>query len=226
MRNDPVLVVAAHADDEVLGCGGTMAQLAAAGRAVHVLILADGVSSRASGGEELALRMRAAQQANDILGTTSLTMHALPDNRLDSVDLLDIIQLIEARIREIQPGTVFTHHYGDVNIDHRRVHEAVLAACRPQPGYCARELFFYEVASSTEWRGAHSAPVFVPNYFVDIHLELARKLAALGAYAEELRAFPHPRSLVGVETLARWRGAMVGVVAAEAFEVGRMIIHT
>lgn len=226
MRTDPILVVAAHADDEVLGCGATMARMAAAGRAVHVLILADGVSSRGhtAADDALAARMRAAQKANDILGTASLKVCTLPDNRLDGVDLLDIVYLIEERIREIQPGTLLTHHYGDVNIDHRRTHEAVLAACRPQPGHCVRELLFFEVSSSTEWRTAHSAPSFVPDYFVDVSTELECKLAALGAYADELREFPHPRSLQAAEMLARWRGATVGVSAAEAFEVGRMIV--
>lgn len=224
--SDPILVIAAHADDEVLGCGGTMARMAAAGREVHVLILADGVSSRGNSAidDELSARMLAAHKANDILGTASLKLGTLPDNRLDSVDLLDIVHLIEERIREIQPKTLLTHHYGDVNIDHRRTHEAVIAACRPQPSFCVKELLFFEVASSTEWRFAHSAPTFVPDYFVDVSIELECKLAALGSYSEELREFPHPRSLKAVEMLARWRGATVGVAAAEAFEVGRMIV--
>jgi LmbE family N-acetylglucosaminyl deacetylase len=220
-----VLVIGAHADDEVLGCGGTMARLAAEGAEVHVLLLADGETSRAGAGDaHKAARNRAAEEAAAILGCKSTVALDFPDNRLDSVDLLDIVQVIEARIDALKPDTVFTHHNGDVNIDHRRVHEAVLAACRPQPGHCVRQLLFYEVASSTEWRPPNSGAPFLPNTFFDISGALDAKRAALDAYAAEMRPFPHARSIEAVEALARWRGATVGVAAAEAFMLGRAII--
>jgi LmbE family N-acetylglucosaminyl deacetylase len=227
MKN--VLVVAAHPDDEVLGCGATMARLAAEGHAVHVLILADGESSRIrsddkSAAELVGARNAAATEANRILGTASVTIHQLPDNQLDSVPLLDVVRLIEAAVRRCHPDTVFTHHAGDVNVDHRVVHEAVLAACRPLPAHPVRSLNFFEVPSSTEWRPPGSASDFVPSLFVDVGSMLALKLEALGAYRAELREFPHPRSLQAVEALARWRGATAGVSAAEAFVVGRQII--
>ena len=126
-------------------------------------------------------------------------------------------------IAEHRPDTVFTHHVGDVNIDHRRIHEAVVTACRPQQNHPVRTLLCFEVPSSTEWQVAGSAPSFAPNYFVDISNTLDRKLAALDAYAAELRNWPHPRSRQGVEHLARWRGATVGVEASEAFMVGRVL---
>ncbi len=226
INNAPVLVVAAHADDEVLGCGGTIARMVAVGREVHVLVLADGVSSRNIQLEtnEFKQRFEEAQLANHLLGVTSLRICELPDNRMDGIDLLDIVRLIEERIQVVRPCTIFTHHYGDVNIDHRRTHEAVLVASRPQPSNCVKELLFFEVASSTEWRAAHSAIPFVPNFFVDISSELNDKLEALKVYKTELRQYPHPRSLAAVEALAHWRGSSVGLLAAEAFEVGRMIV--
>lgn len=225
-----VLIVAAHPDDEVLGCGGTIARLANEGRSVHVLLMADGERSRASRTEQpvdaslMVARNAAAQAACGILGCASVEGLVLPDNRLDGLELLDVVKKIEGFIDRYQPLTVLTHHSGDVNIDHRVVHEAVIAACRPQPGHPVQELLFFEVPSSTEWRPPGSAEPFLPNFFVDISATLEIKFAALEAYASELREFPHPRSLRAVEALARWRGATVGVEAAEAFILGRKLV--
>lgn len=222
-----ILILAAHPDDEVLGCGGTIAKLADEGAIVHVAFLADGVFSR--GGEqtvqqlELASRRAAAQKACEILGVKSVSFGDFPDNRMDTIPLLDITQAVETFIAKHQPEMVFTHHAGDVNIDHRRLHEAVVTACRPQQGHPVKTLLCFEVPSSTEWQLPGSAPAFKPNWFVDISATLMRKLTALEAYAEELRAWPHPRSLQGVEHLAHWRGATVGVDAAEAFVLGRQL---
>ena len=126
-------------------------------------------------------------------------------------------------IAEHQPSTVFTHHPGDMNVDHRCVHEAVVTACRPQPGNLVKTLLLFEVPSSTEWQTPWTAPVFAPNWFVEISQTLERKLAALDVYAAEMRPWPHPRSLQGVEHLARWRGASSGVDAAEAFVLARFL---
>lgn len=222
-----VLILAAHPDDEVLGCGGTIAKLADQGTTVHVAFLADGVFSRTDGigaqQVELSARRAAAQKACDILGVKSIFFGEFPDNRMDTIALLDIIKPIEALVAKYQPDTVFTHHAGDVNIDHQRIHEAVVTACRPQCGHPVNALLCFEVPSSTEWQLPGSAPVFAPNWFVDISDTLERKLAALDAYAAELRAWPHPRSKQGVESLAHWRGATVGVDAAEAFTLGRQL---
>jgi LmbE family N-acetylglucosaminyl deacetylase len=227
-QNGSVLVVAAHPDDEVLGCGGTIANFTAAGRSVHVLLLADGENSRETvdGSKAVAARNAAGKKACRILGCTSVEFLALPDNRMDGLMLLDVVKEIEARIRTHAPSTLLTHHCGDVNVDHRVVHQAVIVACRPVPGHKFRELLFFEVPSSTEWRPPGSGDDFVPNYFVDISSTLDRKILALDVYTSELRTFPHPRSHQAIEALARWRGASVGVAAAEAFMLGRMIVRT
>ena len=225
--NRSILVLAAHPDDEVLGCGGTIAKLARQGATIHVAFLADGVSSRSGDliaqQAELPFRRIAAQKACDILGVKSLSFGDFPDNRMDTIALLDIIKPIETLVAKYQADMVFTHHAGDVNIDHRRIHEAVSAACRPQSGHPVKTLLCFEVPSSTEWQLPGSAPIFAPNWFVDISDTLDSKLAALEAYAAELRPWPHPRSRQGVEHLARWRGATVGVDAAEAFMLGRQL---
>lgn len=222
-----ILVVAAHPDDEALGCGGTIARLSQEGAAVHVAFLADGVTSRAhvaatdQGG--LQARRAAAGMACEILGVRSLTFGDFPDNRCDTVPLLSLVQPIEGLIAKFRPDTLFTHHAGDVNVDHRLVYQAAVTACRPQPGSTIKTFLSFEVPSSTEWQPPGSAPVFAPDWFVDISESLSRKLAALDAYSAEMRAWPHPRSRQGVEHLARWRGATVGVDAAEAFVLGRRI---
>jgi LmbE family N-acetylglucosaminyl deacetylase len=225
--NSSVLILAAHPDDEVLGCGGTIAKLAANGAIVHVAFLADGVFSRKGNTDEqldeIATRRAAAKKACNILGVKSLSFGDMPDNRMDTVALLDIVRVVEKLIAEHRPNAVFTHHAGDVNIDHCRTHEAAVTECRPQLGHPVKTLLNFEVPSSTEWQLPGSPPIFAPNWFVDISDTLDRKLAALDAYATELRDWPHPRSRRGVEHLARWRGATVGVDAAEAFMLGRQL---
>lgn len=227
MQQPTVLVVAAHPDDEVLGCGGSIARHRKLGHAVSVLILADGVSSRliGTGGapHAHAERRECAHRANAILGVDDLVLLAYPDNRMDEVALLDIVQEVEKAVERCGPSIVYTHQAGDVNVDHCRAHDAVVVACRPQPGHCVRRLLFFETPSSTEWRPASSRRTFSPNWFGDISETLPLKLQALTAYAPELRDFPHPRSLAAVEHLARWRGASAGLAAAEAFELGRNI---
>jgi LmbE family N-acetylglucosaminyl deacetylase len=225
-----VAVVAAHPDDEVLGCGGTVARLAAEGRKVHVLLMADGEGARAGKAtaaatrDKVAARGAAARAAGAILGCASVELLAFPDNRMDGVELLDVVQGVEKFIARHRPSVVLTHYSGDVNVDHRIVHEAVVVACRPQPGHCVRELLFFEVPSSTEWRPRESASAFSPNWFVDVSATLETKLEALNAYATELRDFPHPRSVTAVRALAQWRGSTVGLMAAEAFLLGRKLL--
>jgi N-acetylglucosamine malate deacetylase 1 len=221
----PVLVVAAHPDDEVLGCGASIAKFAADGHAVYVAFLADGVGSRRSAKHqaEMKQRRKAAQVAAKVLGVKTLFFGDFPDNRMDSVDLLDVVQVVESLVAKHRPVKVFTHHVGDLNIDHRVTSQAVVTACRPQRGQSVRELLFFEVPSSTEWQTPGAASPFEPNWFVDVSATLPAKMKALKAYDAEMRAWPHPRSYQAVEHLARWRGAAIGVDAAEAFVVGRMI---
>ncbi len=224
------LVVAAHPDDEVLGCGGTIARLSAEGWAVHVHIVAEGSTSRddvrdvAKHNNNLSELREAAKAANAILGSRSLTFSEMPDNRMDGIELLDIVKLVDNDVQLLNPRMVLTHHAGDVNIDHRIIHDAVIAACRPQPGHSVRELLFFEVASSTEWRPPSSALPFAPDTYFDISAYLTKKSDALRAYHTEMRPFPHARSIEAVEALARWRGVSVGRAAAEAFIQGRRII--
>lgn len=227
---DSVLVVAAHPDDEVLGCGGSIVRHVEAGDRVRVLIVAEGVTSRQLQRDrdqvtpELSVLAHAAEKAGSILGVESVELLDLPDNRLDSLDRLDLIKTIEKRIDSYHPQVVYVHHAGDVNVDHRRLHEAVVTASRPMPGQSVRRLLSFEVASSSEWQPPASGLQFLPNCFVDISNQWHRKREALLAYASEMRPWPHSRSLKALEHHARWRGAQVGVEAAEAFCLLRQVM--
>ena len=230
MKQNCALVVVAHPDDEALGCGGAVAELCAQGWEIHHLILAQGAASRlhtagerACVSDEISALQQSAQQAAEVLGVKSVEFGGFPDNRMDGVDLLDIVKRIESTIEALRPIRVYTHQAWDVNVDHRMVHEAVAAATRPTPGHPVKQLLYFEVPSSTEWRASGATMAFHPNYFVDISRRLDVKRKALEAYATEMRTFPHPRSIEAVMHLAAWRGVTVGVVAAEAFQVGRWI---
>jgi len=225
-----VLVIAAHPDDEILGCGGTVARHVEAGDSVAVAILAEGITSRdrqrdrERRSDELSRLQQAARAANATLGVENVVLLGFPDNRMDTVALLDIVKTIEDLIERHRPDILYTHHGGDVNIDHRRIHDAVVTACRPAPeSPQVTTLLFFEIASSTEWQTPSSAPPFAPNWYVDISATLDLKNLALEAYASEMRPWPHARSVEAVTHLARWRGTNVGVEAAEAFVLGRRI---
>lgn len=220
----PVLVVAAHPDDEVLGVGGTIARHAARGDSVTLLIVGEGATSRPGGDGGAVERLReAAAAAAGILGAGSVRFLGLPDNRLDSLALLDIVQRIEEIGDTVRPAVVYTHHAFDLNVDHRIVHQAVTTAFRPLPGAGVRDILAFETVSSTEWGGTHGAARFLPQRFVDITPFLETKMQALDAYGEEMRDFPHARSTEAVRALAALRGSQAGVGAAEAFQIVRQV---
>lgn len=227
--NNKVIVISAHPDDEVLGCGATIAKHVENGDEVHVLILAEGQTSRdtqrdrTKNIEVLTQLSEAAREAANVLGVSTVTLKDFPDNRMDSVDLLDVVKTLEEFIELHQPSIIYTHHYWDLNIDHRITNQAVITAARPIPGSSIKRILFFEVPSSTEWQASSSCLPFAPNWFVDISDTLDKKIEALKRYKHELRSWPFPRSLDAVSYLAKWRGASIGTMAAEAFVLGRNI---
>ena len=222
-----ILVICAHPDDEVLGCGGTIARHTAGGDKVTLSFLTDGESARSTmTAERVKNRRKAAEAAASILGASATEFAQFPDNQLDTVPLLDLARHVEELGFNYAPDTVYTHHGGDLNVDHRLVFQAVLTAFRPLGADPSVEsILSFEVPSSTEWSSPEIGSDFVPNHFVDISQTLDRKMAALDAYRDELRPFPHPRSSEALRALAAWRGANAGVKAAEAFMLARRIIH-
>jgi len=224
----PILVVGAHPDDEVLGCGGTAARLIQEGREVHFAVLGEGITSRHAqrsdaDATQLADLHRQAQAAADKLGAASLTLRKLPDNRLDTVPLLDVVKVVEELVERIKPEVIYTHHPGDLNVDHGVVHRAVMTATRPLVGQSVREIYAFEVPSSTEWAFGSLRPAFHPNVFVDVAATLEAKITAMACYETESRKFPHPRSPEALRAVARRWGSVVGCQAAEAFELVRWV---
>lgn len=224
-----ILVVVAHPDDEVLGCGGTIARYAAEQHDVHIVILGEGISSRHGRGDEASKgdleKLGAdAKAAATTLGARSVSFGRLPDNRFDELALLDVIKPVEAWIGQFRPAAVYTHHPGDLNVDHSITFRAVLTATRPGASkVVVPDVYAFEVPSSTEWAFQRIEPVFRPDVFVDITAGLERKIAAMQCYESERRDAPHPRSPEVLRAAAvRW-GSVAGMPAAEAFELIRSL---
>jgi len=229
-----VLVVAAHPDDEVLGAGGAIAWHRRRGDAVSVLIMGEGLGARyatqerlrTAGGRQVVRLREEMARAHRTLGVTQTFQQQFPDNRFDSVDLLELVKAVEAVTRRVRPRIVYTHHAGDLNVDHRLTCEAVLTACRPLAGETVERILSFEVLSSTEWAPPRADRAFVPNVFLDISAVMDRKLKAMACYRSELRPATHPRSLAAMAHQAKlWGAKMGGVAAAEAFVLLRELVR-
>ena len=219
-----ILVIAAHPDDEILGCGATMSKHTRQEDEVWSLILGEGITSRTGmteGEKKSALdKLQAdARSANSVVRAKRLILEKFPDNSFDSVPLLTIIHAIEKITDEFMPDIIYTHHPGDVNIDHHLTFRAVEAVTRPMENSSINLVLAFEVASSTEWNFAKSN-IFRPNFFNQIEkMDLTKKLKAMKSYQSEVREFPHPRSLKYLEAQAIVRGGQSGFLLAEAFQL-------
>lgn len=222
-----VLIIAAHPDDEVLGMGGTIVKLVKEGKEVNLLIVTDGSSSQYRGADNLAEIIAAKKQETrrcaDVLGIKNIYYGGLPDMKLDCIPHIDINQAIEQVVDKMQPDTVFTHFWGDVNCDHQNVYKSTLVAVRPVMGQVVRELYCYRVPSSTEWTPNKGDTMFMPNVFVDITEVAERKYEAFSKYQTELRDYPHPRSVQYLRETDKAAGLRVGMLAAEEFMLLRQI---
>ena len=231
LRNKRILLVVAHPDDELLGLGGSMHRLINEfGCNVRVVILGEGITSRADRRDvtvwEEALKTHRSniQEALACIGYQSLELYDFPDNRFDSVDLLDLVKVIEKEKQNMDPSIIFTHHGGDVNIDHQRTFEAVITATRPMEIEGVKTLITFETPSGTEWRASSDPRHFIPNMFVSISEEnLKAKINGMECYKYEKRTYPHPRSPEALRILAQQRGVIIGKEFAEAFMIIRTI---
>lgn len=214
-----ILIIAAHPDDEVLGCGATIAKHVKNGDNVKVLFLADGYSSR----DNDINRETSAERASKVLGCMKPLFLNFPDNQLDAIPLLDIVKKIEESIESFNPRIIYTHHYGDLNVDHQLTHKAVITACRPRKDFFVKEIYSFEILSSTHWQSFSMGNEFIPNYFVNVNEFMDIKMNALRCYDSEMLKYPNARSYNTVEYLAKFRGSLVGLDAAEAFIVLRNI---
>ena len=222
-----VLVIAAHPDDEVMGLGGTIAKLTAQGVECHLLIVTDGSSSQYRGSDHLGEIIEAkkieTKKCADTLGFRSIHYGELPDMKLNTTPHIVINQVIERVIDEVQPDTVFTHFWGDVNRDHQEVYKSTLVAVRPVMGQVVKELYCYRVPSSTEWTPNKADTMFMPNYFVNIEKSAEQKYKAFACYSTELREYPHPRSVQYLREADKAVGIRIGLLVAEEFVLLRKL---
>ncbi|MDD5718016.1 MAG: PIG-L family deacetylase [Sulfuricurvum sp.] len=224
--NKKVLIVAAHPDDEVLGCFGTVARLIREGYEAYTLILGEGITGRddkrdpENRANEIQFLRNQIVTANETIGIKKVFIENFPDNRFDSVDLLDIVKTISRVKDEVKPEIIFTHYANDLNIDHRITNQAVLTATRPMEGESVKAIYAFEILSSTEW---NYPLTFAPDLYYDISTTVSLKIEAMNCYQSELREFPHPRSLKGIKLNADYWGMRTGIPQAEAFKTLRVL---
>ena len=220
------LVVASHPDDEILGCGGTISKLSDKGIDCRSLILSKGILSRdikgISSKKAISKLLENTKSASKIIGYKKHYQFDFPDNQFDTVPLLQIVKKIEQVIEEFKPQTIFTHHLGDLNKDHVITHRASLIASRPMEGNFITNVVTFETPSSSEWSFSQFEN-FQPNLFINIEKSIEKKIAAMNAYDNEIRSFPHPRSSENLKAISEYRGSSVGMKKAEAFQIVRSI---
>lgn len=216
----PILVIAPHPDDEVLGVGGTIARLAAAGKEVHVAIVTKGFPPQwdAAFIEQGRREARAAHQRLSVQGTHFLD---LPAAALDTVPHRDVNAALEAIFVKVRPRTVFVPFVGDIHADHQQVFFSALVASRPSGAAPPDTLLAYETLSETNWNAPYVSPAFAPNCFVDVSAFIEAKIEAMQCFASQVKVFPHERSVEALRALAALRGCTIGVPAAEAFVIVR-----
>jgi LmbE family N-acetylglucosaminyl deacetylase len=214
-----VLVIAAHPDDELLGCGGTLALHSQAGDSVTAVVACEGESLRygPAGVGQKSHMERAAQ----ILGIGSVRHLGLPDQRLDSMTLLEVIQPLERIVQDVRPHIVYCHHGGDINRDHQLLFQATLVAVRPVHPFI-EGVWAFDTASSTEWGYPRT---FAPDTWIDIAATLEQKLQAMACYESEVRPYPHPRSLESLRHRACAWGNQHCMEAAEVFMTVRRTLR-
>jgi len=218
-----ILVVAAHPDDDILGCGGMLSKYSKT-KEFRVIYLAEGSSCRFSSLDESEELRRTIKQRNDFaiealstLGVSDYKFYGLPCGRLDTLPIIEINKIIENEINQYKPDTVLTHSEFDANNDHRIVNRSVIMATRPGTYKMLKKVAVFETQSSSEWNFTN---VFLPNNFIALTEEdIEKKWKALSYFKTEVRQYPHPRSYEGLITLAKYRGMQVGTHFAESYQI-------
>jgi LmbE family N-acetylglucosaminyl deacetylase len=231
LRNKNIMIVVAHPDDELLGLGATMNKLISEYNVrTRVIILGEGITSRSDKRDaehwkkELETHRNNINAAQKCIGYHSVGIHQLPDNRFDSVDLLDIIKIIEEEKKNFLPEIIFTHHGGDLNIDHQRTFEAVITCSRPMEHEVTKTIIAFETPSGTEWRASTDPKHFIPNLFFEVsEKNIDAKIKGMENYEFEKRSYPHPRSPEALKIQAQRWGIATGKKFAEAFVMVRNI---
>ncbi len=220
-----ILVIVAHADDEAIGCGGTLLKHRDAGDEIQIIFMTNGVGARENPSiKEEEIRQTAKEKSCQQIRVMASHQFDYPDNAMDQVALIEVVKSIENVISNYHPNIIYTHHGGDLNIDHQIVHQAVLTACRPQPSSSIRKILTFEVNSSTEWASNSIGTNFSPNYYVNISHQSTEKQDLLKHYIDEMHPYPHSRSIQAIINLNQARGNHIGVAVAEAFMLLRELV--
>lgn len=214
-----ILVLAAHPDDETFGLGGTIAKHSKKGDKVFVLVFSEGESARKANEKDISKRKEKARKACTVLGVKQIKFLGYQDQKLDTIPLLELCIEIESVIKTWKPDTIYTHFWGDLNQDHRRVFEASMISSRPIGKSFPTKVLCYEIPSSTEW----GISAFKPNIFIDIEKEKAKKNKACKFYENELGIFPHPRSLKALSIREQYWGTVAGRKYVESFVLVREV---
>lgn len=230
-KNKKILIVVAHPDDELLGLGATMHKLISEYDCkVRSVILGEGITSRSNErdpekwSEELKTHRLNIETAQKAIGYESVGIYDFPDNRFDTVALLDIIKIIEKEKEQFRPEIIFTHHGGDVNIDHQKTFEAVMTATRPMEGELVKTIITFETPSGTEWIASSDPRKFSPNLFIEVsEKNLEAKIKGMESYEFEKRRYPHPRSPEALKIRAGMWGVSIGSNLAESFCIIRTL---
>jgi LmbE family N-acetylglucosaminyl deacetylase len=231
LRNKRIMIVVAHPDDELLGLGATFHKLInECNIKTHVVILGEGITSRSETRDvkvwenELAIHRDNIKKAQLAIGYHSTSIYDFPDNRFDSVALLDIVKVVEKEKKQFGPDVIFTHHGGDVNIDHQRTFESIITACRPMQDEKVKTIITFETPSGTEWRSPTDPRHFLPNLFFSVaEADVDAKIKGMESYEFERRIYPHPRSPEALKIQAQRWGVVIGSNFAEAFCLVRTI---
>ena len=221
MKNKKILIIAAYPDDEILGCGGSISKLKN-DNYIEVIFMTNGVSSRGRNKKKIFERKKACFDLFKHLSLPRPTIFNFPDNQMDKIPLLKIIKKVEKNIRNYRPDTIITHFSNCLNIDHRITFEAVITACRPVNNLSVKKILSFEIQSSTDW-ALFKGKNFQPNYFIDISKHIKDKINYIRFYNEELRNYPHSRSIPAIKALASVRGTSCGVKYAEGFYLNRFV---
>ncbi len=226
-KKDRILIISAHPDDEVIGCGGTILKAIDLGAKVSVLFLGEGVSTRYPNNENskackaaIKFREQSALKCLKSLGIRNFKFNHFLCTRFDTYPILNFVRIIENFIGQAKPNIIFTHNESEVNIDHVVTNKATEIACRPISKLSVKKIYAYEAVCSSNFKFKKN---FSPDTYVDIKKYIKRKIKALKYYKNEIRNYPFPRSTLGIETQARYRGMQSGLEFAEAFELLRSI---
>lgn len=230
-KNKRIMLVVAHPDDELLGLGASMHKLIKKFNCkIKVVILGEGITSRSDARDvkkwkkELDTHKQNIKNAAKAIGYHEVKTYDFPDNRFDSVALLDIVKVIEKEKNDFKPEIIFTHHGGDTNVDHRQTFDAVITATRPMSHEVVKTIIAFETPSSTEWQAFNHPNYFKPNLFLEVSKkDVDAKIKGMESYEFEKRKYPHPRSPKALEIQCQRSGVIVGKEYAEAFMLIRSI---